>query len=162
VAARLREETSGVLGGRVPALEDLARLPFNRMVVQEAMRLYPPIWIIERRVIAGDSAAGFDLPAGSAVVVAPYALHRHPGFWEAPEVFHPERFASLPPTAAYIPFGSGPRSCIGSEFAMLEAQLICAMVSQFFRMRPVPGPPAVPDPGITLRVKDGLPMILEA
>jgi len=129
-----------VLGGRVPILGDLPRLVFTKMVIKEAMRLYPPIWIIERRVLANDVVGGFHLPSGSAVVIAPYALHRHPAFWERPEEFDPARFANRAPPA-YIPFGAGPRFCIGSEFAMLEAQLITAMVAQSFRLRLAPGHP---------------------
>ncbi|HUF61383.1 MAG TPA: cytochrome P450 [Verrucomicrobiales bacterium] len=108
----LREELDRVLGGKAPALDDLARLPFLKRVIRESMRLFPPVWIIERRVIADDVVDGRHLPAGSAVVVSPYALHRHPAFWDDPETFQPGRFENRPP-AAYIPFGAGPRSCIG-------------------------------------------------
>jgi enediyne biosynthesis protein E7 len=159
VERQLRDEVNGVLGGRPPTIEDLPRLSFTRMVIQEAMRLYPPIWIIERRVIHADTAGGYDLPAGSAVVIAPYVLHRHPNFWEEPDEFKPARFAN-PIPEAYIPFGAGPRFCIGREFAMLEAQLITAMVAQSFRLCLLPGHRVEPLPGITLRVRDGLLMTL--
>ncbi len=157
--AQLQKEVASVLGGRIPTLADLPRLIFTKMVIKEAMRLYPPIWIIERRVIADDSVDGFHLPAGSAVVIAPYALHRHSEFWNAPEKFDPQRFAASTPDA-YIPFGAGPRFCIGSEFAMLEAQLITAMVVQSFQLRLVPGHPVEPLPGITLRARHGMRMTL--
>jgi cytochrome P450 len=157
--SRLQEEISNVLGGRAPMLEDLPRLAFTKRVIKESMRLYPPIWIIERRVIASDVVGGCHLPSGSAVVIAPYALHRHPVFWERPEAFDPERFAGRTPQA-YIPFGAGPRGCIGIEFAMLEAQLIATMVAQSFRLRLVPGHPMEPLPGITLRSRHGLRMTL--
>ena len=137
VERRLLAEITTVLGGRTPVLEDVSKLSYTRKVIQESMRLYPPIWIIERRVIEEDVIGGYTLPAGSAVVISPYAMHRHPAFWERPEVFDPSRFDS-PPPAAYIPFGAGPRSCIGSEFAMLEAQLITAMVMQSFQLRSGP------------------------
>jgi cytochrome P450 len=159
VEAQLRQELSKVLSGRSPTLADLPRLSFTKLVIKEAMRLFPPIWIIERRVIADDVVGGFHLPAGSAVVIAPYALHRHPKFWNAPEKFNPARFAGATPDV-YIPFGAGPRFCLGSEFAMLEAQLITAMVAQTFRLRLVPGQLVVPLPGITLRARHGLPMTL--
>ena len=159
VEGRLWEEVSKVLDGRAPTLADLPRLSFTKMVIKESMRLFPPIWIIERRVIAADVVGGFHLPAGSAVVIAPYALHRHPKFWDAPEKFDPTRFTDATPEA-YIPFGTGPRFCIGSEFAMLEAQLITAMVAQSFRLRLVPGHLVVPLPGITLRARHGLLMTL--
>jgi cytochrome P450 len=156
---RLRGEVRFVLGSEPPTPEHLARLPFLRQVVREALRLYPPIWIIERRVIQEDTIGGFRLPAESAVVVCPFTLHRHPKFWEAPDEFHPERFAdSLPP--AYIPFGAGARYCIGSEFALLEAQLVTAMVVREFSLSPVPQHVVQPWPGITLRTRTGLPMTL--
>lgn len=155
----LLAELTRVLGGRTPTLADIPELRYTKAVIQESMRLYPPIWIIERRVIEEDVIGGYTLPAGSAVVISPYALHRHPAFWERPEEFDPSRF-DAPAPAAYIPFGAGPRSCIGSEFAMLEAQLITAMVMQSFHLRLVPGHPVEPLPDITLRSKHGMMMTL--
>ncbi|MEO5959235.1 MAG: cytochrome P450 [Opitutaceae bacterium] len=152
---RISEEVAATLGGRAPTLEDLARLPFTKSVIKEAMRLYPPIWIIERRVVRDDAVGGFFLPAGSAVVIAPYALHRHPGFWDRPDEFNPSRFAASTPPA-YIPFGVGPRFCIGSEFAMLEAQLVVSMVVQAFRLETIAGRQVLPLPGITLRMRGGM------
>ena len=157
--ARLREEVGSVLGGRVPGLADLAGLRWTKAVVKEAMRLFPPIWIIERRVITDDQVGNFQLPAGSAVVISPYVLHRHPGFWENPDRFDPARFEGSVPDA-YLPFGTGPRFCIGSEFAMMEAVLITAMVTQAFHLQLVPGHPVTPLPGITLRMRHGLAMTL--
>jgi cytochrome P450 len=164
VRRRLAAEVARVLRGRAPAAEDLPRLAYTRMVFQEAMRLYPPIWIMERRVLADDTIGGFAVPAGSTVVLSPYVTHRHPGFWENPEAFDPERFA---PGAAegrdphcYIPFGLGQRLCIGNHFAMMEAQVILAVVSQRFRLDLVPGARVEPKPGITLRTSHGLPMTL--
>lgn len=155
----LRNEVHTVLGDRPPTLADLPRLNYTKMVVQEALRLYPPIWIIERRVIAQDTVGGYRLPAGSTVVMAPYALHRHPDFWDQPETFDPGRFAHGA-QAAYMPFGAGPRHCLGSEFAMLEARLITAMVAQSFRLELAPGHRVEPWPNITLRMRHGLRMIL--
>lgn len=159
VERMLMEEIRSVLGGRTPVLEDVAKLAFTKRVIQEAMRLYPPIWIIERNAIAADTIAGFHIPAGSSVVISPYALHRHPAFWERPEEFEPSRFESTPPDA-YIPFGAGPRFCIGNEFAMLEARLITVMVMQAFQLRMVPGHPIEPLPDITLRSRHGMRMTL--
>lgn len=160
VEARLRSELAEVLGGRVPTLADLPQLSFTKMVVKEAMRLFPPIWIIERRVIEDCTIGGFYLPANSAVLISPYALHRHREFWEEPEKFDPLRFAAGSP-AGYIPFGAGQRFCIGSEFAMLEAQLITAMVVQAFRLQLVPGQMVAPLPVITLRARNGILMTAE-
>lgn len=159
VETRLIEEIDSVLGGRTPVLEDVPKLPYTGAVIRETMRLYPPIWIIERRVIEEDTVGGYTLPAGSAVVISPYALHRHPAFWERPEEFDPTRFLGTTP-AAYIPFGAGPRFCIGNEFALLEAHLITAMVLQSFRLRAIPGHSVEPQPDITLRPKNGLKMTL--
>lgn len=159
VEARLIEEIDTVLGGRTPVLEDVPKLIYTGAVIREAMRLYPPIWIIERRVIEDDVIGGYTVPAGSAVVISPYALHRHPAFWERPEEFDPTRFLGAAP-AAYIPFGAGPRFCIGNEFALLEAHLITAMILQSFRLCAVPGHPVEPQPDITLRPKHGLKMTL--
>lgn len=159
VERRLMEEIDTVLGERTPVLEDVAKLIYTKRVIQEAMRLYPPIWIIERRAIAADEIAGYRIPAGSSVVISPYALHRHPAFWERPEEFDPSRFES-PPSDAYIPFGAGPRFCIGHEFAMLEARLIIVMVLRAFRLATVPGHPIEPMPDITLRPRHGMRMTL--
>ena len=161
VAEQLRAEVDQVLGGRTPTLEDLPQLGLVKRVIQESMRLYPPIWILERRAVEEDVVGGYRLPANSAVVLAPYALHRHPKFWTRPEVFDPERFAG-PVSEAYLPFGAGPRMCIGSEFAMLEAQLILSMVMQSFQLQLVPGHPVEPLPGITLRSRHGLKMTLNS
>lgn len=159
VEQELCEEIATVLGERIPTLADVPQLVCTKRVIQEAMRLYPPIWIIERRVIEEDHIGGYTLPAGSAVVISPYALHRHPAFWERPEEFDPCRFHS-PPPAAYIPFGAGPRFCIGNEFAMLEAHLITVMVMQKFKLRLLDNHPVSPQPDITLRAKHGMKMTL--
>jgi cytochrome P450 len=161
VRRRLAAEAADVLGGRLPAFADLQRLRYTTMVFQEAMRLYPPIWIMERRVVAADVLGGHLLPAGSTVWISPFVTHRHPDFWDNPEGFDPDRFDSAraePPPQAYIPFGAGQRLCIGQPLAMLEAQVILAMTAQRFRLDLVPGARAEPLPGITLRVRDGLPM----
>jgi cytochrome P450 len=157
IARQVREEACSVLAGRAPTLDDLPRLALTRRVVLESMRLFPPIWIIERRVVADDEVDGFRLPAGSSVVISPYALHRHPGFWHRPEDFDPARFEQ-PPPEVYIPFGAGPRFCIGREFALMEAQVATAMVAQAVELHPVAGHPVEPWPGITLRTRHGLLM----
>ena len=108
-------------------------------------------------MVADDTVGGFHLPAGSSVVISPYTLHRHAAFWAHPERFDPARFEHGVP-AAYIPFGAGPRFCIGSGFAMMEAVLITAMTVQAFRLKLVPGHRVEPLPGITLRMRHGLAM----
>jgi enediyne biosynthesis protein E7 len=157
IEEQLRAELSQVLGERPPGVEDLSKLTFTNMVIQESMRLYPTIWAIERHAIAEDVMGGFRIPAGSSVVISPYVLHRNESFWPQPELFDPTRFSVR--QMAYIPFGSGPRFCIGNEFAMMEARLIVPMVIQAFHLELASGHAVEPLPGITLRPKNGLPMI---
>jgi len=162
---RLRAEASAVLGERLPTLPDLQRLPFTRMVVEETLRLYPPVWMITRRAIADDLIGGYAVPAGSDILISVHTLHRHPDFWDAPEEFRPERFAAersrARPSHSYLPFSTGPRSCVGSGFAMLEATLALAMIVRAFRLSAAPGPPVEPEPLLTLRPRNGLRLILE-
>ena len=160
VERQLRAELSGVLGGRAPTVEDLQHLAFTTMVIQEAMRLYPPIWAIERRAIAHDVIGGFPIPTGSSVVISPYVLHRNEKFWPDAERFDPSRFSARP--RAYLPFGSGPRFCIGNEFAMMEARLIVPMVVQACHLELAAGQVVEAEPGITLRPKNGLRMNVRA
>lgn len=165
VGARLREELEAVLGGHTPALADLPGLAYTRMLLDESMRLYPPAWITERKASADDEIDGYHIPAGTAVVVSPYATHRHQDFWPEAERFDPLRFSpegsELRPRYAYFPFGGGPRQCIGNNFALLEAQLILATMLQRFRLELAPGRVVEPEPLITLRPKSGLWMQAE-
>jgi len=162
VRRRLQAELSAVLGDRPPTVEDLAHLPYTHMVVQEAMRLYPPAWVISRVPLADDAVDGFRLPAGEVVFLSPYVTHRHPAFWENPEGFDPERFApersAGRPRFAYFPFGGGPRLCIGNSFALQEAQLILATIARQYQLDLVPGHPVALHPLITLRPRYGMPM----
>lgn len=124
------------------------------MVLNEAMRLYPPAWSFGRRAVAADEIGGYDVRAGTLVWVSPYITHRHPDFWDRPDVFDPDRFApeceSKRPQFAYFPFSSGPRMCIGSHFAMTEMTSILSAIARSFRLRPV-SPPPEPQALITLR-----------
>ncbi len=165
VGERVRQELGKVLGGRPPTAQDLPRLVFTSMVIQEALRIYTPIWAIVRRAVHDNELGGFRIPAGSRVVLSPYATHRHPEFWDSPEEFRPERFApervaDLHPYA-YIPFGGGGRVCIGQHLATLEALVITAVLAQTWRTRLVPGFSVEMDPGITLRAKHGMRMFVE-
>ena len=128
----------------------------------EAMRLSPPIWIIERHAIGEDEVAGYRIPKGASVTIPTYTLHRHPDFWDDPETFKPDRFidAELHP-AGYLPFGLGPRVCIGKEFALMEARLIAAALLPRFRFRLADHHHPEPDAAITLRVKGDLFLTLE-
>jgi cytochrome P450 len=159
-----RDEVTGLLGERAPSVEHLSRLDLVTRVFQEAMRLYPPIWIMERRVLEDDEIGGYAIPAGSALEISPYVTHRHPDFWNDPDGFDPDRFTAQRsggrPQYAYLPFGGGQRLCIGNNLAMLEARVIVSRVLQRFRLELAPGAVVEPLPGITLRLRRGLPMTL--
>jgi cytochrome P450 len=162
---RLHTELVTVLDGRSPTFEDLPKLTYTKMVLEESMRLYPPGWGFERRAVADDEIGGYHIPADSLVLISPYVTHRHSAFWEDPERFDPERFTPEPlagrPRYTYFPFGGGPRQCIGNEFAIVQCQLIIAMVAQTYRLRLVPGHPVEPEPSVTLRPRHGLLMTLQ-
>lgn len=162
---RLHAEVDAVLGGRLPTVEDLPHLPYSRMVLEEALRLYPPAWSFSRNALADDELGGYHLKAGSIVLLCPYTTHRHPAFWELPEVFDPLRFTpervAARPHYAYFPFGGGPRLCIGSAFAMMEAQLILTAVAQRYRLCLGTDARIEPEPLITLRPRGGIPMLLK-
>lgn len=151
---RLRAEVDEALGGRRPQFADIPRLPYTRMVVQETLRLYPPVWFLPRTALADDVIDGYTIPAGTTVAPIVYAIHRNPACWDRPGEFRPERFAADAPARhplAWMPFGAGPRLCIGKEFAMMEGQLILAMIVQRFDVEPAPGARVTPDVSTTLR-----------
>jgi cytochrome P450 len=160
IDARLRAETSAALGARAPALADLPRLTYALAVIKEAMRLYPPAWLLARRAESADVLSGVAVPKGALVLMSPYVVHRHPAFWKDPERFEPRRFldggADDLPRFAYFPFGGGPRQCIGSAFALMEAQLILARVVQKLRVELADPGPVVPEPTVTLRPRGEL------
>jgi cytochrome P450 len=156
----LRQELAQVLGGRAPTAEDLPRLRYTRMLLEEAMRLYPPAWIISRSASGDDEIGGYHIPAGSIVFVCSYVVHRDPRIWEDPEGFDPHRFESAPPKGAYFPFGAGPRQCIGNGFATMEAELVLATLAQRVRLELVPGHPVELEPSITLRPRQGMQMVV--
>ncbi len=160
IRRRLEAEVAEVLRGQAPTPGHLSQLRYTTMVFKEAMRLYPPIWIMERRTLHDDVIGGYAIPAGTSVLLSPYVTHRHPAFWNNPEGFDPERFAPQVELApqAYLPFGAGQRLCIGQHLALLEAQVILPMVLQRFHLDLLPGMNVAPQPGITLRPHHGLPM----
>ncbi len=161
---RLHEEVSGVLGDRPPTLADLPALPYTRMVFEESMRLYPPVWALARESYVEDRVGDVPIPGRTVVTLSPYLTHRHPEFWDHPEGFDPERFApersADRPEHAYLPFGAGPRKCIGSQLAMLEGQIALAMTAQRFALESVPGHRVEPHPVLTLKPRDGVWMKL--
>jgi cytochrome P450 len=164
VQERLREESDRVLGGRAAAFADYANLPVARAVLDETLRLYPPAWLITRKSAEADEVAGHDIPAGALLILSPWLMHRHPAVWADPDSFQPERF--LDGTAdrnAFIPFGAGPRMCIGRDFAYVEATLILAAISSRFSVSFDTGQTMpVGDPLVTIRPKGGLTLRVTA
>ena len=158
--ARLWSELEEVLGGRPPTVEDLPRLRYADAVLKESMRLYPPAWAIGREAVGDCEIGGYHVPAGTQLFISQYVIQRDGRFFDEPEAFDPERWTDGRteglPQYAYFPFGGGPRLCIGSGFAKMEAALLLATVAQRFKQEPVWGRPPVPQPSITLRPKDGI------
>jgi cytochrome P450 len=161
VEAKLHDEVRVVLDGRMPHYEDIARLRYTRMVIEESMRLYPPAHTMAREPVADDEVLGQRIPRGAIVLISPWLLHRKASLWPDPHRFNPERFTAEPPRFTYIPFGAGQRICIGAAFAMTEAILILATIVQHYRLRLKSGHPIEPQGLITLRPRYGMPMTLE-
>jgi len=160
---RLETEIDDVVGDATPRLEHLPNLPFTLAVVREAMRLYPPIYLNARWCNEADVVGGYHIPANSMITLSPFVIHRHPEFWADPDQFRPERFARRDADAerhAYLPFGAGPRRCLGVHFAMMEAQLVLATIVQRYRLELVPGWCVESGPIMTLRPAGGMPMNL--
>lgn len=157
---RLEQEVDEVLGGREPQAEDMDRLPWTRAVLEEAMRIYPPAWTIERDALEDDDIAGVQVPAGSTIAIPPYLLHRNVDIWPNPEGFQPERFLGDTGRSryAYLPFGGGRRICVGAGFAMLEAVLVLATISRTHRLDLAPGMSVPLRAEITLRPAGAVPM----
>jgi cytochrome P450 len=164
VEAKLHQELQTVLQGRTPTLADLKQLPYLTMVIKEAQRVLPPVWMISREATEDVEINGYTIPKGSVVGVFIYGAHHNPEYWEHPEQFNPERFSpeneGRIPRFAYLPFGGGPRICIGNSFAMMEAQLILATIAQRYRLCLEPGQVVEKAASITLYPKHGLPMTL--
>jgi steroid delta-isomerase-like uncharacterized protein len=160
--ARLLKELSNHLDTRRPVADDLRSLRYTRAVIDEALRLYPPIWMLTRTALEDDQIAGYAIPTGALVAISPYLIHRHPNLWELPDQFVPDRFlADEGPTQAYryLPFGHGPRHCIGKFFAMLEMPLVLATVYPQFALTSLPDHNLEAEALVTLRPRNGLHMI---
>jgi cytochrome P450 len=161
---RLRAEVAGVLGDRTPTTSDLPRLAYTRRVIEESLRLYPPVYALVRDAVEEDEIGGFRIPRRSMVLLSPYVTHRHPEFWPDAELFDPDRFLPGPvagrPRFAWFPFLGGPHQCIGQEFAMMEMTLVVAMLAQSFRLQLAPGAHVEVQPVLSLRPRGGVPMII--
>lgn len=161
---RLVEELDRVLGDRDPCFEDLPRLQYTGQVLDEVMRLYPPAWIVERQALGEDEVGPYRIPARCLVSIPTFTVHRHPDHWTDPERFDPERFApgneKNRPRYAYFPFGAGPRTCIGNAFALMEGKLMIAMIARRYNFEVLPGQRVRADPGVTLRPRGGLRLVV--
>jgi cytochrome P450 len=166
VLEKLLSELRTVLHGRAPSIADLPNLPYLEWVINESWRVYPPAWTLSRRAVEAFDLEGYHFQAGMIAIFGQWVLHHLPDIWGDPDVFRPERWdpieAQQVPQWAYFPFGGGPRICIGMPFAELETRLLLATILQHYTPRLVPGFPVVPQPGITIRPKFGMRMILEA
>ncbi len=174
-SAALQAELDDVLAGRPPGWDDLAALAVTRATVAEAIRLYPPAWIIGRRLLADTDVGGWTLPRGSLVLASQYAMHRDPSSWASPLAYRPARWLRVDddsgtqvfdegapgqPRGAWFPFGFGTRRCVGDQFAWTEATLVLATLAQHWEVRPRPGAPVAPLPAVTLRPSSGMPATL--
>jgi cytochrome P450 len=165
IYARVQAETDAALAGRSPTFDDLARLPYTLQVLKEAMRLYPPAYAIVRQAMQDVVIGGFRVPRGAIVLLSPYLLHHDPALFSDPETFDPGRFSpdaeSARPRHAYLPFGGGPRVCIGAAFALMEGQLVLATLAQRVTFRLAePNRRIKPEPLITLRPRGGVPVVV--
>ena len=162
VDAKLADELRQVLGDRPPSLADLPRLHYTEQVIREAMRLYPPAYAIGREARAACELGGYHVPAGQTILMCQWVTHRDPRYFANPEKFDPDRWegdlASRLPKYAYFPFGGGPRVCVGSTFAMIEAVLVLAAIARRFRVERADNEPVRPRPSITLRPERGIRM----
>ncbi len=174
IRERLHAEIDEVLGDRLPTVDDLPRLKFADAVYSEALRLYPPAWVLVRRALEDYTANGYHIPRNSVLMVSPYVLHRDATWWPEPERFAPQRFLPDPdpddpltghakapgrPKLAYLPFGAGPRQCIGNVFAQMEGVMALATLSRNWEFEPVGDPPDRVTSDFTLQPRGGLDMV---
>jgi cytochrome P450 len=166
VERRLHLEIDSVLQDRAPELADVPQLRYAEMILSEALRLYPPAWAIGRMAVGPFELGGVQIPAKSICILCPYLVHRDPRWFPDPEKFDPERWNTddrdARPKFAYFPFGGGARVCIGERFAWMEGVIVMAAIAQKWKLRLAPNQRVEPLPLITLRVKNGLRMIVEA
>lgn len=166
IKRRLWEELEAVLNGREPDFDDVPNLALTRAIVDETLRLYPPVHVFSRQALGKDEVSGIAVPKGSFMTISSYVLHRHKLHWENPNTFDPDRFLpgrseSVKPFT-YIPFGAGPRICMGKHFGIMEAVLLLALFAQRFDFQLKPGHPVEPLGRMTLRPHQGMPMIVHA
>ncbi len=159
VREKLQAELDRVLQ-RLPTIEDLPQLVYTQQVVKESMRLYPPVSIFGREAAKDTKIGDYEIPQGTVIMISQWVMHRHPKYFDNPEAFQPDRwtteFEKQLPRGVYIPFGDGPRICIGKGFAQMEAALLLATIAHRFQIDLVKGYPIIPQPSITLRPESGM------
>jgi cytochrome P450 len=159
---RLRQEFDSVLGGAPLSYSDVPKLEFAAQVIQEGLRLYPPFWMVDRMALSDDSVGDLAISAGSTVVVFIYGAHHSPQYWENPESFDPQRFSKtnekLHTPFSWLPFGAGPRGCIGGNYAMLQILMILSVLLRKYDLRLEPGQTIEARPMVILRPKHGIRM----
>src|SRR5215510_1633896 len=164
IEQRLHRELDSVLAGRLPTAEDFPRLPYTEMVITEAIRLYPPAWILGRRALKDYKLGPYVVPAGAIVIMSPYVMHHDPRYFPDPSRFDPDRWTpearASRPQFSYFPFGGGPRRCIGEGFALMESIMVLATLAQKWSLRRAPDQPIALQPLITLRPRHGMRMVL--
>jgi len=162
--ARVRAEVDAVLGGRTPTSSDLPNLPYTLQVIEESMRLFPAAWAISREPLTDDVLGDYTVRAGQIIYLAIYNLHHHPRYWGEPECFNPDRFSpegrTQWPKHAYLPFGAGPRMCIGKPFGLAEAHTALAHMIQRLAFQAPDGYIARPNAVFNMSIRDGLPVIV--
>jgi steroid delta-isomerase-like uncharacterized protein len=161
----LLTEVNKILGDGRPTANQLPTMQYTRAVIDETLRLYPPIWLLTRTALEDDNVADYDIPAGALVAISPYLLHRHPSLWERPATFLPERFLGNDGYAQdykYLPFGHGPRHCIGKFFALFEMPLVLGTIYPQYVLKSSADYTCEPEALVTLRPRDGLPMTVTA
>lgn len=162
IIEKCRKEIQEIIGHEKINFKHLSHLKYLNLVIEESMRLYPPAWIIGRKTKTADTIGGYAIPAGTNILISPYAMHRDKRFWVNPEQFKPERFMDEQPIKfTYLPFGAGPRMCIGNNFAIMEMQIVLAAILQRWSPGLLKEQNVVPEPLITLRPKGGLIMQLK-
>ena len=165
VEEKLAAEWAAVLGDRLPTSDDLPRLAYTEHVIQEAMRVYPPVYLIGREPLTDVELGGYRVRKGTTVFFSQWVSHRDPRYFDDPEAFRPERWADglarRLPKYAYYPFGGGPRVCLGNSFAMMEAVLLLATIGRRWRFTLEPDPPVTPWPTITLKPRPGVMAVLQ-
>jgi cytochrome P450 len=157
VEEKLSNELNNLSGGEFPSVDQLPRFVYTRQIIDESLRLYPAGWLMTRRALADDMLGDYFVPAGTEIYISPYFIHRHPGLWDDPHRFNPDRFGSDhaedQPQGALLAFSAGPRNCIGELLARIEMQIHLMMIAKRLRLRYVQTKPLELDVGVNLRSK---------